>query len=179
MKKLLLLIFVTLFFHFSFSQEKIDVFDIARKGTVEQVKEILNTNQKAFNVVNDEGYSPLTLACYRGNNEVAKLLIESGSDINGNSKMGTPLMAAVFKGNNEIAKLLIDKKADLSVTDPNGTTALLYAVNSRNYELVSALVKANADVDFKDGREKSALDYAIIMDDDEIIELLKNKNKKL
>jgi ankyrin repeat protein len=175
MKKILLVGFLSLLVHFSFAQEKLNVFDIARKGTVEQAKEVLKTNPKAFNVVNDDGYSPLVLACYRGNNEVAKLLIESGSDINGISKMGTPLMAAVVKGNNEIANLLIEKKADVNVADANGTTALIYAANFKNYEIVSLLIKADADYNKKDNRGNSALDYAILLDDDKLIETLKNK----
>ena len=163
----------------SYCQPTLDVFDIGRKGTVDQVKEKLNENPNSFNVVNDEGYSPLLLACYRGNNEVAKLLIEKGSDINGKSKFGTPLMACIVKGNNEIAKVLIDKKADLNFADLSGMTALIYAINFKNYEVVSSLVKAGVNVDFKDTKNKSALDYAILLDDDLLIELLKNKNKKL
>ncbi|WP_395052932.1 ankyrin repeat domain-containing protein [Flavobacterium sp.] len=168
-------LFVCLLFSLGFSQEKLNVFDIGRKGTVEQAKEILKTNIKAFNVVNDEGYSPLVLACYRGNNEVAKFLIENGSDINGNSKMGTPLMASIVKGNNEIAKLLIENKADVNSTDANGTTALIYATNFKNYEIVSLLIKADADYNKEDNRGNSALEYAILLNDDKLIETLKNK----
>jgi uncharacterized protein len=167
--------FVCLLFSLSFSQENLNVFDIGRKGTVKQAKEILKNNIKAFNVINDEGYSPLVLACYRGNNEVAKFLIQNGSDINGNSKMGTPLMACIVKGNNEIAKLLIENKADVNSTDANGTTALIYATNFKNYEIVSLLIKADADYNKEDNRGNSALEYAILLNDDKLIETLKNK----
>ena len=168
-----------IFFSFANAQENLDVFDVGRKGTLEQAKEKLKENPNFFNVVNDEGYSPLLLACYRGNNEVAKLLIDNGSDINGKSKFGTPLMACIVKRNNEIAKLLIEKKADLNFADLSGMSALIYAINFKNYEIVSLLVKAGVNVDFKDAKNKSALDYAILLDDDLLIELLKNKNKKL
>lgn len=174
MKKVLVLFFLIVA-QLTFGQESLDVFDIGRKGTVEQAKEILKTNPKAFNVVNDSGFSPLVLATYRGNNEVAKLLITSGSDINGNTKMGTPLMAAIVKGNDEIAKLLIANRADVNAADPNGTTALLYAVQFKNYEITSLLIKADADYNRKDNRGNSALDYAILADDDKLIEILKNK----
>ena len=173
--KRIFIFFACLLFRLSFSQEKLNIFDIGRKGTVAQAKEILKTNATAFNVVNDEGYSPLVLACYRGNNEVAKYLIKNGSDINGNSKMGTPLMACIVKGNTEIAKLLIEKKADVNSTDANGTTALIYATNFKNYEIVSLLIKADADYNKKDNRGNSALDYAILLNDDKLIETLKNK----
>lgn len=179
MKKILYLFLLFLFLQHTYCQEIKDVFDIARKGTVEQAKEKFKDNPNCFNVVNDEGYSPLLLACYRLNNEVAKFLINSGSDLNGKSKFGTPLMACIVKGNNEIANLLIEKKVDLNFSDMSGMNALIYAINFKNYEMVSALVKAGADIDFKDSKNKSALDYAILMDDDLLIELLKNKNKKL
>lgn len=175
MKKIIYHIALILLINFSYSQEKLNVFDVARKGSVEQAKEILKANPNAFNTVNDDGYSPLVLACYRANNEVAKLLIENGSDINGTSKMGTPLMASVFKGNNEIAKFLIDNKADIHTEDANGTSALIYATNFKNYEIVQHLISAGADYSKKDKRGSSALDYAILMDDDKLIETLKNK----
>jgi hypothetical protein len=175
MKKLFCVIFVCLISLFSFSQEKLNVFDVARKGTLEQAKQIYKENPKAFFVINDDGYSPMVLACYRANNEVAKFLIENGSDINGNSKMGTPLMAAIFKGNNEIAKLLIEKNANIHTADANGTTAIIYASNFKNYEIVHLLILAGADYNKKDNRGSSALDYALLLDDDKLIETLKNK----
>jgi hypothetical protein len=179
MKKRLMPCVFILFYSFCFCQTSYDVFDIGRKGTLEQAKEKLKENPNSFNVINEEGYSPLLLACYRGNNDVAKFLIDNGSDVNGKSKFGTPLMACIVKRNNEIAKLLIEKKANLNFSDLSGMTALIYAVNFKNYEMVSLLVKADVAVDFKDSKNQSALDYAILMDDDLLIELLKNKNKKL
>lgn len=173
--KIIMFLFLLLMFNVTLAQEEATVFDIARKGTVEQAKAILKANPNAFNTINADGYSPLILACYRGNNEVAKLLIENGSDINGNSKMGTPLMACVVKGNNEIAKFLIEKKADIHLADTNGTTPIIYATNFKNYEVVSLLIKAGADYTKKDNRGNSALDYAILLDDDKLIETLKNK----
>lgn len=175
MRKLLFSLFFLVTTSSTYSQEKLDVFDIARKGTTEQAKAILKENPNAFNVVNDDGFSPLVLACYRGNNEVAKIVIASGCDINSNSKMGTALMAAIVKENNEIAKLLIEKKANVHSSDANGTTALLYAVQFKNYEMASLLIKSDADYNVKDNRGNSALDYAILANDDKLIEILKNK----
>lgn len=175
LNRVLIFAFFLVFFINLNAQETIDVFEIARKGTADDAKVALSKNANAFNTLNAEGYSPLILACYRGNNEVAKLLIETGSDINGSSKMGTPLMASIVKGNTEIAKILIEKKANIHATDANETTALIYATNFKNYEIVSLLIKAGADYTKKDNRGNSALDYAILLDDDKLIETLKNK----
>ncbi len=152
-----------------------DVFDIARKGTVEEAMKVLETNSESFNVKNSAGFSPLILACYLGNTEVAKFLIEKGSDINDKSNMGTALMAAVVKGNSGIVKLLLDKKANVNIADANGTTALIYAAMFKKNDIVGLLIKANADLDCKDSQGNSAVDYAILADDDELIEILKTK----
>ena len=173
MKKQINVLFLVLITSLTFGQEKLDVFDIARKGTIEQAKEKLRENPNAFNVVNNEGYSPLTLACYRENNEVAKLLIEKGSDINGISKMGTSLMAAIVKGNNEMVKLFIDKKANLESTDSNGITALIYAVQFQNKVALKLLIDNKADKTHKDKAGKTAFEYAVFAGNEEIINLLK------
>jgi uncharacterized protein len=169
----LLSLLIYLYLNSCYSQSKNDVFDIARNGTVEQVKEIVKDNPNAFNALNSEGYSPLILACYRGNNEVAKLLIELNCDINGSSKMGTPLMAAIVKGNDEIATLLIEKKADVNVFDQNGTTALIYAVMFKNKKMIALLLKNNADKSHKDNKGKTAFEYAVFSGNEEITNLLK------
>ena len=167
--------FILLFFltNFSFAQEKLDVFDVARKGTVDQAKDLMKSNPQIFDVTNQEGYSPLILACYRNNNEVAKFIIENGGDINGNSNMGTPLMAAIVKGNNEIAQLLIEKKADLNLADKNGITALIYAVQFQNKTVLANLLQNKADKNHKDKEGKTAFEYAVFAGNEEIINLLK------
>ncbi len=151
MKKLYLYIVLILCFGLTTkAQEKSDVFDIARKGTVEQIRQLVQSNPKVVNETNKDGFSALILACYRGNNEVAKFLIENGSNINSNSDMGTPLMASVVKGNNEMATFLIEKKANLNLADANGTTALIYSVQFQNIEILELLLKNKADQPHKD-----------------------------
>jgi hypothetical protein len=175
MKTLCFLWIAVLFFNPLYSQAIKNVFDIARTGTVADAKEVIKTNPRAFDALNEQGYSSLILACYSGNKEVAGWLIENGSDVNGKSNMGTPIMAAVVKGNNEIVKMLLEKKADVNLTDNNGTNALIYATMFKHYEIAILLVKANANPEFKDNNGNSALDYAILADDDKLIEILKTK----
>lgn len=173
MVKRFLVLFSLIVFQFSFSQQKTDVFGVARTGTVEEVKEILKLNPKAFQVVNKDGFSPLILACYRGNNDVAKFLIENGSDLNASSTMGTALMAAVVKGNDEIVKILLDKNANINATDANGTTALMYAVQFQNEELIKLLFEYNADKSKIDKNGKTAFEFAVFSKNEIIINLLK------
>ena len=167
-------LFIAFFFSLtSIAQEKLDVFEIARKGTAQQALEIIKTDAKAFNTTNNNGFTPLILACYRGNNDVAKVLIENNCDINAKSEMGTALMASIVKGNNEIASFLIDKKADVNLTDAEGTTALMYAVQFKNIELVKLLLANKADKSLLDNKGKTAFEYAAFSGNEAIINLLK------
>ncbi|SHG72408.1 hypothetical protein SAMN05443549_10643 [Flavobacterium fluvii] len=169
--KYLQLFFFLLVFQSGFSQT--DIFDIARKGTVEEVKIAMEQNSEIINSCNEQGYSPLVLASYRGNLAVALFLIKNVKDINGNSPMGTPLMAAVVKGNKEIVLALLEKNANPNLTDANGTTALIYAVQFKNADVIKLLLSHKADKSKIDNKGKTAFEYAVFSNDDEIINLLK------
>ena len=173
-KSFLSLLILFLISSYALAQEKLDVFEVARKGTVEELKLALQQNPNVINSVNTDGYSPLILACYRENNEVAKFLIEKGANINFKSGLGTPLMACSAKGNIVIAKFLIEKKADINSTDENGMSAIMYSVMFKNYEFAKLLIQNKATIEVKDNRGNSPLDYAILADDDKMIEILKS-----
>lgn len=164
-------IFFLFLFQVGFSQQ--DIFDIARKGTVEEVETAMIQNPDIINSVNGEGYSPLILASYRGNIEVAKFLIKNVKDINGSSPMGTPLMAAVVKGNKEIVVALLENNANPNLTDANGTTALIYAVQFNNEDIIKLLLNFKADKSKIDNNGKTAFEYAVFSGNEEIINLFK------
>lgn len=169
--KYIQLFFFLLVFQTGFSQE--DIFDVARKGTVEQVKTLQTQNPDIINTVNEQGFTPLLLACYRGNLDVAKFLIENSKTIDTTSDMGTPLMACVVKGDSVLARLLLQKGANPNLTDSKGTTALIYAVEFQNIETVQLLLKYNADKTHKNNEGKTAFEFAVFSGNEAIINLLK------
>ena len=150
-----------------------DIFTIARNGTVEEVEEIMKSNPSAINELNDRGFSPLILACYKNNNEVAKFLVDTVEDLDVTTEMGTALMAAVVKGNVEIGTYLLERNANPNLTDSNGITALMYAVQFKNVALVKALLEHKADKTLLDKNGKTAFEYAVFSENKEIINLLK------
>ena len=172
MKKLYFLIF---FISVSFGFSQNDIFDACRKGNVNDVISIYTKDTNSINKPNDTGYTPLILACYHGNEDVVKFLIDKVQDINGSSDYGSPLMAAVVKGNKNIVEMLLNKNADANIADTNGTTALHYAVMFKNYDIIKLLIEANADINLKDNRDKSAIEYAKLLNDKKIINLLNNQ----
>lgn len=158
--------------NFSFSQ--LSVFDVARKGTLQEIESLYKANPDAINQVNESGNSPLILACYKGNEEVAKFLIKNVKEINYNTGMGTALMAAIVKGNESLTKHLLENKADVNLTDANGTTALMYAVQFQNVALVELLLQYKADKNLKNKEGKTAFEIAVFTGNQEIINKLKN-----
>ncbi|MFB9108072.1 ankyrin repeat domain-containing protein [Flavobacterium gyeonganense] len=171
MKKLVLLTML-LFFSISKAQDK-TVFDVARNGTLAEIQNLNKSNPDLINSLNENKTSPLILACYRGNLEVAQFLIENVKDINYNSDMGTALMAATYKNQPQLVKLLLEKKANPNATDANGITALSLAVQFKNTELVKMLLDYKADKTIKDNKGKTAFEYAVFSQNEPIINLLK------
>ena len=156
-----------------FSQN--DVYNVARSGTVDELKALMKSDPDIINKINSDGYSPLILACYKGNVDVAKYLIDHVKDINYTSVMGTALMSATVKKNTELVKLLLEKNANPNIADNNGSTALIYASIFKQYDIASLLIKYKSDDTHKDNRGNSAIDYAILADDDKLIQILKTK----
>jgi uncharacterized protein len=171
MKKLLLLTAFLCFYNAK-AQDK-TVFDIARSGTLIEIQNLTKSNPDLINTINESKSSPLILACYKGNIEVAKFLIKNVKDINYNSDMGTALMAATYKNQTELVQLLLDNKANPDATDANGTTALSLAVQFQNIPLVEMLLKHKADKTIKDNKGKTPFEYAAFSGNDPIINLLK------
>ena len=157
--------FILLLIGYSQLYSQSDIFDAARNGQLNEVISIYTKNPDAINLTNYEGYSPLILACYHGNKEVVKFLIDKVHSINSTSNYGTPLMAAIVKGDIEIIEMLLSRNAATNIADVNGTTAMHYAVMFKNYEAIKLLLEANADLEIKDNRGQSALDYAAIYND--------------
>ena len=164
--------FLLLFTFNAFSQS--DVFDVARKGTVDEMKLLVKKDADIVNKTNADGNSPLILASYRGNIDVANFLISNIKDINYVSSMGTALMAASFKGQTLLVQHLLENNANPNITDSNGTSALIYATMIKSNEIISLLLKYKADKMHKDNQGKTAIDFAILDNDKQIIELLKN-----
>ncbi|AZB34220.1 ankyrin repeat domain-containing protein [Chryseobacterium bernardetii] len=157
------------------AQEKVkSIFDIARSGTVAEVQELMKQNPDVINQVNENGFSPLILACYRGNIEVAKFLIDNVKNINYKSQQGTALSGLSVKYNKDLVVYLLNKKANPNIADETGATPLFWAVKFGNKELAELLLKNKADKSIKDSQGMTPFEYALQTNNKDIINLLKN-----
>jgi ankyrin repeat protein len=88
-------------------------------------------------------------SCSRNHEEMAKLLISEGADIDHQGKTGaTPLILACSFNRVEMAKLLISEGADINTRGKDGETALI-AAGCLSQELVELLLLKGADVNAK------------------------------
>lgn len=121
--------------------DKVD--DLSIKLIEERLKQGAN-----INAVGPDNLTPLILAAHipgRNSDELLKVLINKGADVNFQLPEGTnAIMAAVLGNNINALKLLIDAGADLNTTTKSGKT-LLDLAKTRNtsiqYELLKALRK--------------------------------------
>lgn len=116
--------------------------------------------------INTSGYNftPLTRALDNENIELAKLLIESGADVNlKNHNNKYPLCMACDIGDLSLVKYMISKGANVNVTGKENYTPLLYAADcdsKDSLEIVKLLVEKGAKVNVSNDRGYTPLIYA-------------------
>src|SRR3954471_12753964 len=83
------------------------VFDAARKGDTTEIIKLMQLNPDTIQTVNNDGFSPLILACYHEQIAAAEFLIRHNANIDFVSPEGTALMAAVYRNETEMTKKLL------------------------------------------------------------------------
>ncbi|RIV68752.1 ankyrin repeat domain-containing protein [Flagellimonas aequoris] len=129
-------------------------------GKVERVKELLHNTPSFINQYSNDGFTPVSLAAFFDQIEIAKWLLEQGADPNlhaTNPSKVNALHAAVAKENVELCQLLIAKGADINAPQMQNVTALHSAAHRGNLELVKLLVQQGADIDLKMDNGDTAL----------------------
>ncbi len=104
----------------------------------------------------------LNKACFSGNLEEVKRLVNAGAEVNfKHINETTPLYNAVWRGHVSIVKFLISKGANLNATNFGiKQPALFKACANGSFELVKILVEAGADINIKDSEGTTPL-YAV------------------
>src|SRR3954447_22161837 len=103
------------------------VFGFARAGEAGELATLLGQGLPP-NLRNEKGDSLLMLACYHGQAEAARGLLEGGAGPAPAERRGqTPLAGAAFKGALDVARLLLARGAAVDGRADGGRTPLMLA----------------------------------------------------
>lgn len=153
---------------------RIDVFAAAALGRRGDLQVAL-ADPAAVNSISYDGWTPLHLASFFGQREVAETIINAGgrvSAISTNSLKNTPLHAAAAGGHPDIALLLIERGADVRIPDAGGHTPLHIAAENGLVEVVKALLGRGADPLAVDGEDKTPLSRAAAKNRNEVVDVI-------
>lgn len=120
-------------------------------GNLQEVKSAIASGARV-NVKDKEAHwTALMWACDFGHIEVARLLIDSGANLNARDHYDyTALMRASDEGRTEVVKFLVGAGADTEPRDKYGKTALMMAFKEHHKEAAEALLDAGANLEATD-----------------------------
>ncbi len=121
-------------------------------------------NDKSYsNRYSNDGFTPLSLAAFFNQTEIAKLLLKNGADPNlqaTNPSKVNALHSAVAKENYELCKLLIEYGVNVNATQIQNVTAMHSAAHRGNLKIVKLLVENGAKINYKMDNGDTALSIA-------------------
>jgi uncharacterized protein len=139
-----------------------NIFEAAATGSVERVRQLLKQDPGLVHAWSSDGWTALHLNW--GHLDVAKLLIESGADINVNSKNqlnATPLQGAVASNQIDLARLYISHGANVNCRSEEGGSPLHEAAGNGFLDFAQLLIENGANVNQKDDNGKTPLAIAL------------------
>ena len=155
-------------------------FEAIRDGDIEEIKLFLKKGVD-IEIKNDNGCTPLIIACSEGRFDAVKFLVEvAAADIENVDKNGwTPLLYSCHHGKLEIVKYLVEMGADVDKSNGRGSvTPLISCFINNHTEIMKFLIEQGANVD-KDNIYSDSLISMLGCDEGEeeyreIIDLIKD-----
>lgn len=111
------------------------------KGFSHIVKDLIAKGANV-NLCDDEGLSPLYLACFSEHTETVKILLGHRADVNNPS----PLCIMCEFGNAEIVRMLLNNGANVNLCNYEGLSPLFVACYNEHTEIIKILLEHGADV---------------------------------
>lgn len=116
----------------------------------------------------------LILSAGEGQEEIVRLLLDAGADINAVSSLteATALAFAAIKGLPSVVRLLLERGAAVDAPSGSGATPLTHAASEGQTECVRLLLTHHADVNAATNRGMTALMFAAHRGNEEAVRLL-------
>lgn len=142
---------------------EINLFEASAVGKFDVVAHILYSRPDAVNDYAPDGFTPLGLASYFGQFEIARYLVLKGADVNLSSNNGFqvyPIHSAAAGNYTDIARMLVENGAQVNVRQQAGATPLHSAAQNGNLELLILFLENGAQTDVRMEGGKLAADLA-------------------
>jgi ankyrin repeat protein len=117
------------------------------RGNTEAVRNLLRNGADPNSPPgpNDKGMNSLIFASWKGHQDIVRLLVDAGADLNFRSQTGaTALVYAASGGHEECVRILLNKGARTDIPMNDGTTALLAGVRSKNSQIVEMIARQSS-----------------------------------
>jgi len=108
----------------------------------------------------NQGQTALMFASARGYEQIVRLLIDHGANVNASWYGNTALLQSVGSNNSRIVKDLLDRGADIESHCPDGTNALMMSTWRQDPQMMQLLLEKGAKVDSADQQGQTALFFA-------------------
>jgi uncharacterized protein len=129
-----------------------------REPSPKAAQALINAPKIDLNVLSANDESPLMMAVFKGQVELAQQMIAKGADVN---KTGwTPLHYAATAGQVQLINMLLENHAYIDAESPNKTTPLMMAAHYGTPSAVKLLLEEGADPLLKNDLGLTAIDFA-------------------
>jgi uncharacterized protein len=144
-----------------------------RAGNLDEVKRLVSAGADV-NARDPLGSTPLFVAAWSGNTEIASFLLAHGALVNASrpEDNSTALRCAVLAGQAETVELLLASGARVDTRYSSNQTVLHLAAARANAQIVDLLLASHADIGWVDVNGNTALDTAVLHDQLQVASLL-------
>ncbi len=139
-------------------KQDLDVFEAASLGQLEQLRECLR-DAGSLNSYSPDGFTALHFACYFGQPEAARLLLEQGANVDAvanNQTRVMPLHSAASARNLAAVRLLLERGAPVNARQQAGWVPIHAAAQNGDGEMADLLLKHGADAGITNDQGKTA-----------------------
>ena len=129
-------------------KEALDIFEAAALGRLDRVQQCLRDARSAINSRSKDGFTALHFACFFGQPDAARLLIENGAAVDAvatNPTQVMPLHSAASSRNLEAARLLLERGAPVNARQQAGWVPIHAAAQNGDRPMVELLLQHGAD----------------------------------
>ena len=156
-------------------KKALDIFEATTLGRLDRLKQCLRDDASAINSNSKDGFTALHFACFFGQPDAARLLIEGGAAVDAvaaNPTQVMPLHSAASARNLEAARLLLEHGAPVNARQQRGWVPLHAAAQNGDRPMVELLLKHGTDPKLANDQGKTSAMVAREKGHEEIATLL-------